>query len=345
MAKVKKNINSKQYGEEWLDNQSSLKGQRRLKKPKSKKSSIEIISNATVIQVHPKLCHVLLDKEQKTILCNYKRSKVYSEIEDDQRRDRSAFAVGDRVFVVNNTIEGLEPRKNKLLRISPERDQKTVQVLAANIDLLFIVCSVSDPGFSPGLVDRFLVAAQSENIPSILLINKWDLINNISTETHNEWEFYKNKLGVECIETSVVSGKGLSKILEVIKNKTVLFCGHSGVGKTSLVNKILKETNEAFDLGKVGDVNTLTKKGKHTTTSALLYPLSENRRIIDTPGIRSFGIHYILESELMHYFPELKNIQCPKECHHLESNLDCKFHSEFRGKSYLKLLAEIRESS
>lgn len=273
-------------------------------------------ANGTVAEVFPNQCRVRLDGNQgaKDLLCSYRRAEVVSKGKDEVR-ERSPVAVGDRVKIsaVGATVEGICQRSNSLTRLAPGREEAQVHhVLAANVDGVVIVNSVTKPEFSPLVVDRFLVACEAAKIPVALVLNKADLLGPDSPSAA-PWKLYES-LGYQIFEISAKSGWGCDPLLSWISGKTIVFCGHSGVGKTSLLRFLLKQ-----DFGKVQEVNEETGLGRHTTTGAILLGGPDDSHWIDTPGVRDFGVAGVQPSDLKEAFPELRNLRCEvMKCNHLD---------------------------
>ncbi len=261
-----------------------------------------------VSEVYPKMCNVLFDDETangvdkpsvKKRLCTYRRAQVFDR--EAEWRERSPVAPGDRVMVTilgskDGVIEEILPRKNCIQRRAPGREGKVLHTLAANLDFMVIVASLREPDFSPGLIDRFLIAAIEAEIAPALVINKMDLAKD---QSEKPWQVYED-FGVRCYPISTQNSSGIEVVQNLIRGKTSVFCGHSGVGKTSLLQNLF---GEAF--GKIGKVNTSTGKGKHTTTVSTLIEGPDQSRFIDTPGIKEFGLYKIDPKILIQYFPEL----------------------------------------
>lgn len=325
--------------DDWLDSdESGKKGQGLRPKKKIQARSVALPpeeANATVIEVYPNQCRVRLDSGAD-FLCSYRRAGVVSKSKTDAR-ERTPVAVGDRVRVSGSpnsqgVVEGICQRTNALSRPAPGRDGEKIQhVLAANIDLLVIVASAVDPIFSPGLVDRFLVSAQSENISVLICVTKIDLKPSAS------WEIY-TKLGYSLVEVSSMTKAGIPELSKLLQGKMVVFCGQSGVGKTSLLRALL-----GTEIGRVGSVNEMTGKGRHTTTAAVLLEGPNQSKWVDTPGIRSFGLHKIQPEDLKNYFPEMENLSCSMEgCFHQDEENCAAVHLD-RYPSYRRILESLIE--
>lgn len=215
-------------------------------------------------------------------------------------RNSSPLAAGDLVeFHVDASgiavIEKILPRHNALSKPDLLNKQRQ-QVIAANIDQLVIISSTDKPPFKPGLVDRFLVIAFREKINPVLVLNKIDLRNPADySEYLKAWE----KIGCFVLSTSAVTGEGVSDLAEILKNKISAVTGHSGVGKSTLINAI--EPNLKL---KTSEISAATGKGVHTTSTAVMYPIAGNGWLIDTPGLKVLDIGSIDKRKLQDYFPE-----------------------------------------
>ncbi len=215
-------------------------------------------------------------------------------------------AVGDVVTIEieegneqQATIKNVEQRKNHLQRKS-NKLSKHSQTLAANVDLLIIIASLREPETSFGFIDRCTVAAIAYNITPVICFNKRDLWtkNDLMQFDHLVNIYQSAKIGV--ISSSCYVDGGMDEINAIIKNKRVLLSGHSGVGKSSILNGL----NPNLSL-RVGAISSSHQKGKHTTTFAEMYDLDAHTQVIDTPGIRDFGIIDIPQADLPNFFPEM----------------------------------------
>ena len=328
--------------EDWLDNED-LAGFRAPESkakqgPSARSTSLpKKDANATVAEVFPNQCRVKFDEEgAPPILCTYRRAEVVSKSKAEVR-ERTPVAVGDRVLAVKaanqgGVIEGICTRKNCISRPAPGRDGTRVHhVLAANIDLLVVVVSADRPKFSPGLIDRFLVGAESEGVPSLICVTKTDLVN----QPEKEWKIYQD-LGYPIFEVSSVQQTGIQEIKDFVQGKTVVFCGQSGVGKTSLLRRLL-----GIQIGKVGSVNESTGKGKHTTTGAILLGGPQRSQWIDTPGVREFGLANVTPEKLAGFFSELATLRCTQaHCLHF-NEAGCIARGLPRYLSYRRILESL----
>ena len=223
-------------------------------------------------------------------------------------KSTNPIAVGDRVsFIVetsDNTgvITEIKDRKNCIVRRSTKLSKQT-HVIAANIDQNCLVVTLGFPRTSTGFIDRILVTSEAYHIPAVIIFNKIDLYNDELWEYHNEIKGMYEKVGYRCLEISARENRNIDQIRELVKDKTTLFTGHSGVGKSALINAIDPELKL-----RVGDVSQWSMKGKHTTTFAEIFPFAQGGYIIDTPGIKEFGMVNFSKEEISHFFPEMRNV-------------------------------------
>jgi ribosome biogenesis GTPase len=201
----------------------------------------------------------------------------------------------------NGVIFSIEPRKNYIIRKSSNLSKQT-HIIASNIDQAILMVTIAFPTTSLGFIDRFLVTAEAYHIPTTIIFNKVDLCTNGLEDVLQETiDLYHKKVGYDYLKTSVNDKIGLDEVKVLLQNKTTLVAGHSGVGKSSLLNAI--EPN--LDL-RTGIISKTSFNGQHTTTFAQMHPLSFGGFIIDTPGIREFGVVDLNNAELSHYFKEMK---------------------------------------
>lgn len=227
-------------------------------------------------------------------------------------KSTNPIAVGDRVDYElepgqeTGVISAVDERKNYIIRKATNLSKQT-HIIAANIDRAFLVATLALPRTSTGFIDRFLVTAEAYQIPVTIIFNKKDIYEiEMKEELKNLLSTYEN-IGYECLVVSAFDQEDLEKIKILMKNKTTLFSGHSGVGKSTLINKL----EPTLDL-KTGDISSVHFKGKHTTTFAEMFPITGGGFIIDTPGIKEFGLVEIEKVELAKYFPEMRKIK--SEC-------------------------------
>lgn len=216
-------------------------------------------------------------------------------------------AVGDYVEVESEpdldtaVISKLYDRKNYIIRKSVNLS-KQAQVIAANLDQAFLVVTLAAPRTSLGFIDRFLVTAEAYDIPARIIFNKLDLFSDEGLEILAEYENIYSNLGYPCYRVSAKEGTNVDEIVTELTDKVSLFSGHSGVGKSTLINKIIPGINL-----KTGDISEWSEKGQHTTTFAEMHELPFGGYLIDTPGIRELGIIDIEPQELGHFFPEFRD--------------------------------------
>ena len=238
-------------------------------------------------------------------------------------------------------INRIHPRDNYIIRKS-KKLSKISHIIAANIDQALLVVTLTKPRTSRGFIDRFLVTAEAYHIPAALIFNKTDLYDEQLQEQHDRLVAIYSKAGYPCIGVSAIRGEGLDELVEMMKNRSSLFSGHSGVGKTALINAI----QPGLKL-RTGELSSYHKKGMHTTTFAEMIELSFGGYIIDTPGIKEFGLIDFDRQEVSERFPEMRALmhQCQfNNCTHVhEPNCAVKAAVEAgeidqgRYKSYLSI--------
>jgi ribosome biogenesis GTPase len=214
-------------------------------------------------------------------------------------------AVGDFVdfFVEQNqheaVITNLHDRKNYIIRKSTNLS-KQAHILAANVDLAILVITVDFPKTELVFIDRFLAAAEAYSIPVLIVANKYDLYEAEQLETLEFFELMYQSIGYQFLSVSVKTGKGIHALKTITAGKIIVIAGNSGVGKSSLV----KALDESIDL-KIGDISLANKSGKHTTTFAEMHETAFGAKIIDTPGVRAFGLYDFKNETVDHFFPEI----------------------------------------
>ncbi len=228
----------------------------------------------------------------------------------DEITSTNPLAVGDKVDIevedsVKNTavIVGIKDRKNYINRQSPSHKTQH-HIIAANIDQCLMIATLKEPKTSQGFIDRFLVACEAYHIPAILVFNKADIYRKKEMEKFELWKEMYESIGYRATLISIIERSGIGEIKSLLQNKVTLISGHSGVGKSSFINHILPSVQL-----KTQHVSGWSGKGIHTTSFAEMYDLDTTNggQIIDTPGIREFGLVDISRQELSHYFPEMRN--------------------------------------
>ena len=215
-------------------------------------------------------------------------------------------AVGDRVEFelepdqASAVISALERRKNYIIRKSINLS-KQAQILGANLDQAVLVVTLASPPTSLGFIDRFLVTAEAYDIPAILIFNKLDLFSDEGVTVLEEYKSIYVNLGYPCYEVSALEGTHIDRLKALLQDKVTLVSGHSGVGKSTLINNLVP--GAAL---RTGGISEWSDKGKHTTTFAEMISLPFGGQLIDTPGIRELGIVDIEKAELSHFFPEMR---------------------------------------
>jgi len=211
---------------------------------------------------------------------------------------------------VTGVIDTIHDRTNYIVRKSVNLSKQT-HIIASNIDQVFLLITIENPTTSTSFIDRFLVTAEAYSIKTILLFNKIDTYNQETLDEVKYLAHIYRKIGYECIGISATTGKNVDKVKAIMEGKVSMFAGHSGVGKSTLVNAIEPE----LDL-KTKSISTQHMQGQHTTTFAEMFDLSFGAKIIDTPGIKGFGIVDMDKEEVSDYFPEF-----------FELKQDCKFNN------------------
>ncbi len=265
-------------------------------------------------------------------------------------KSTNPIAVGDVVdFELDNStdeeigiINTIHDRKNYIVRKSVNLSKQT-HIIASNLDNVFLLITVNNPPTTFSFIDRFLVTAEAYNIPAVLIFNKIDTFSEAIADEQLFLEYVYSQIGYPCLKVSATENIGIENIKKMMEGKTAMFSGHSGVGKSTLVNAL--DPNLQL---KTKAISTQHQQGQHTTTFAEMYDLDFGAKIIDTPGIRGFGVVDIEPSELSGFFPELlalkSNCKFNNCLHKDEPNCavkDALEHNEIawsRYKSYLQIL-------
>jgi len=220
-------------------------------------------------------------------------------------RSTNPVAVGDVVdFIMPENeqlgfITHIHDRKNYIIRKSINLSKRS-HIIATNVDAAFLIVTLVSPTTTTEFIDRYLVSAQAYNIPVNIVFNKIDLYDNETLEKLKELKSIYEKIGYRCIETSAKKNVNINIIRELLKDRISVISGHSGVGKSTLINAVDKKLNI-----KTSEISDFHNSGKHTTTLSEMYELSSGGYIIDTPGIKGFGIIDMDKEEIYHFFPEI----------------------------------------
>jgi ribosome biogenesis GTPase len=265
-------------------------------------------------------------------------------------KSTNPIAVGDVVdFELDKTtdetvgqINNIHDRKNYIVRKSVNLSKQT-HIIASNIDIVFLLITINNPPTTTSFIDRFLVTAEAYGIEAVLIFNKIDTYDEAMIDEQLYLQYIYSEIGYKCLKISSTEKKGLDQLKEMMKQKVSMFSGHSGVGKSTLVNAL----EPKLDL-KTKTISEQSKQGQHTTTFAEMYDLSFDAKIIDTPGIKGFGIVDMQPSEISGYFPEFFKLkdQCKfNNCLHkdephcaVKNALENNKIAWTRYNSYLKIL-------
>ncbi|MCW8900174.1 MAG: small ribosomal subunit biogenesis GTPase RsgA [Gammaproteobacteria bacterium] len=296
-----------------------------------------------------------MEQKQGTVIAAYRSYTLVKDFENNlyqcqQRKSIGQVVCGDVVYwqredEKSGVITAIKDRRSILQR--PDINGN-LRIIASNIDQVFIVVA-HKPELNEGLIDRYLVAAENSHLKPIILLNKIDLFDeHVFSDLKQRLQLYQD-IGYPVIYTSAKQAHGLDSLIQLLNDNNNIFVGQSGVGKSSLINTILEDSN-----ARIGEISEATGKGKHTTTTAYLYPLEQNQgHIIDSPGVREFGLIELSEQDVAAGFAEFKPYigHCKfRDCAH-KSEPGCalldavknKKISEQRWKSYQRILASVNE--
>lgn len=267
-------------------------------------------------------------------------------------RSTNPVAVGDRVQIILNQegtafISEIEDRKNYIIRRSSNLSKQS-HILAANLDQCMLVVTVNYPETSTIFIDRFLASAEAYRVPVKLIFNKVDVYNEDELHYLDGLINLYTNIGYPCFKISAKKGEGIDIIKEELKGRITLFSGHSGVGKSTLINAILPEQEV-----KTAEISAYHNKGMHTTTFSEMFAVADGGYIIDTPGIKGFGTFDMEEEEIGHYFPEIFKFSANckyNNCTHrhepgcaVRQAVEQHYISESRYTSYLNMLEDKEE--
>lgn len=292
----------------------------------------------------------------KTLNGKFYQCRIKGRFRIDDIKSTNPIAVGDQVQFELETknnqetgvINRIEERKNYIVRKSVKLSKQT-HIIAANIDQVFLLVTLNNPPTFTSFIDRFLVTAEAYSIKTVLLFNKIDTYNEEELLEVKYLASLYRKIGYECIGISAATGKNVDKVKVLMENKVSMFSGHSGVGKSTLVNAIEPSLNL-----KTKEISEQHMQGQHTTTFAEMFDLSFDAKIIDTPGIKGFGVVDMEQEEVGDYFPEffaLKQDCKFNNCLHLKEPkcavkraLENDEVSYSRYRSYLQILEGEEEN-
>ncbi len=237
------------------------------------------------------------------------KARIKGVFKTDAITSTNPVAVGDEVNIVEEhdaddtvMINAIDERRNQVARQSPH-SQHRQHIVAANLDQSLLICTLREPRTSQGFIDRFLVSCEAFHIPAIIVFNKADVYKAKEKALFIELQKMYTEIGYTVVLASVIKDEGVDEIKQLLLDKTTLLSGHSGVGKSTIINMLFPQ----YDL-RTTEVSDWSGKGMHTTTFAEMFDLPDGGRIIDTPGVREFGLVNIEKNELAHYFPEMKRL-------------------------------------
>lgn len=240
--------------------------------------------------------------------------RLQGKLRLDELKETNPVAVGDLVKLVieNNdaSITEVKPRDNHIIRQSVKKTGHG-HVLAANVDQVLLVATLKQPRTSMGFIDRFLVSAESFRIPQMLVFNKKDILQPAELEMIDTLQNLYGSIGVVTDLVSATSNENFEHLLDHLKDKTTLVAGHSGVGKSTLLNRLFPSIQQ-----RVNAISDANQKGTHTTTYAQMFMIDPTTYIIDTPGIKEWGLAQMEQQEISDYFPEMRDLR-----------LECKYGS------------------
>jgi ribosome biogenesis GTPase len=220
------------------------------------------------------------------------------------------FEIDEKADTVTGVIHGIQERKNYIVRKSVNLS-KQVHIIASNIDKVFLLVTINNPPTTTSFIDRFLVTAEAYGIEAVLVFNKIDTFDDAMLDEQLYLQYTYDKIGYKCLRVSSTLNKGIDKLIEEMRGNVSMFSGHSGVGKSTLVNTLQPSLHL-----KTKAISEQHSQGQHTTTFAEMFDLDFGAKIIDTPGIRGFGIVDMEKQEIGGYFPEFFALKD-----------QCKFHN------------------
>lgn len=249
----------------------------------------------------------VLGEDGKTYLC-----RLQGKLRLGETKESNPVTVGDHVEMIidsqDASITEIKPRDNHILRQSVKKTGHS-SVLAANVDQVMLIATLKHPRTSAGFIDRFLVTAEAFRIPQVVVFNKKDLLSEEELTQVDHLQNLYGSVGVTTELISATSDASVESLLDLLKNKTTLIAGHSGVGKSTLLNRLFPHLKQS-----VSEVSDATEKGMHTTTFAEMFVINATTFVIDTPGVKEWGLSDMEPQEISDYFPEMR-----------DRRLDCKY--------------------
>lgn len=226
-------------------------------------------------------------------------------------RSTNPVAVGDYVEIITNQegtafISAIEDRRNYIIRKSPNLSKQS-HILAANVDQALLVVTVNYPQTSTTFIDRFLASAEAYSVPVVLVFNKHDLLSEEELHYEKMMCTLYETVGYKCVEISAETGEGVEQLFPILKDKISLLSGNSGVGKSTLINRLIPHASQ-----RTAEISDAHNTGMHTTTFSEMIELPDGGYLIDTPGIKGFGTFDIEKEELTSYFKEIFHFS--KDC-------------------------------
>ncbi len=278
--------------------------------------------------------------------------RIAGKFRQEDKNLTNPVSVGDEVVIQsdpqgdNTLIREILPRRNYVLRQSPRR-KRDLHLLASNVDQAMLITTIVSPNLKPGFIDRFLLMTEPFNIPAIIVFNKADVYDDDAFDLYAYMEEVYQRIGYRVLLTSAINGTGTDDLKQILKGKTTLVSGQSGVGKTSLINAIEPQLQLKTQM-----LSGYSGKGQHTTTFAEMFPLSFGGYIIDTPGIKTLGFIHLEPLDVAHNFREFFRIsedcRFGGQCLHrnepgcaVKAALNKEEISELRYINYLHILEEI----
>ena len=253
---------------------------------------------------------------------NFYNARIKGIFKIDAISSTNPIAVGDEVDIdieavqeESAVITAIADRRNYVARVSPH-NKRQHHIVASNLDQSILFTTLKEPRTSQGFMDRFLVSCEAYHIPAIIVFNKSDIYRKKELERFQEYKQMYEAIGYQVVLASVLKKEGIEGAKALLKDKTTLLSGHSGVGKSTFINAVFPR----FNL-RTQEVSSWSGKGMHTTTFAEMFDLDNGGHIIDTPGVREFGLVDITKQELSHYFPEMRALlnECQfNNCMHIE---------------------------